>query len=345
MSTILIIPTNRDIRIGYLRPWIDQVDMFLVIDDADRGLEVLYPRAEVFDYARQKDYVGEKLWPWVPHQSFATSQFGSYFAYKEGFETAIFTCDDCLVLRDSYKEFSKLGAYHSALQSITPLNGEWYDPIPHAEVWTRGFPYRHRSLKKPLFKMVETEGKLVALMGLWNGILDINGIDKMAGADYKMKFPFHSLKAINAKFPFSGMVAAFAREALPAYIWAPARQIMPHFRLSRHEDIWAGYVLQRIAEQKGDLIGVVGPLIEHLKQGDLEKEVVAEFFEELMSDTFLTLLGEVYLGASDTYISALRKVGVHFWSQAAQMNNNAYAEYLRYYGRYITIWADAYGEI
>jgi hypothetical protein len=129
-------------------------------------------------------------------------------------------------------------------------------------------------------------------MGLWDGVLDMNGIDKLAKEP-----PSHpELPAGGAmladRFPLCGMNVAFAAEITPCLHFLPDFSI-DGWKVSRHDDIWGGYVAQSLLRLNGDLMSFGEPAIEHMHQNPLEKVVVLEHYQHLLARTFFDLVDEV----------------------------------------------------
>ncbi len=89
--------------------------------------------------------------------------------------------------------------------------------------------------------------------------------------------------------PVCGMNTAFLRELTPAYYFLPDLWVNG-WQLSRHDDIWGGYIVKRLMDLRGDLLTFGGPVVEHTKQTRLERVVVLEQWMHLMSMPFYDLV-------------------------------------------------------
>ena len=85
------------------------------------------------------------------------------------------------------------------------------------------------------------------------------------------------------------MNTAFVRELTPAYYFLPDLWVNG-WRLSRHDDIWGGYIVKRLMDRRGDLLTYGGPVVEHTKQTALNRVVVLEQWMHLMSMPFYELV-------------------------------------------------------
>jgi hypothetical protein len=145
-------------------------------------------------------------------------------------------------------------------------------------------------------------GRLVCLMGLWSNVLDYDAIDKYLFEDYRRLQPEVTpmarimtigTPAVPTKFPFCAMNFAFHRDMLPAAYQMPMdREIAPGYPIWRFDDIWAGYVIESLVHKHGgdDVIGIGSPIVTHLKEGNLHREVHGEHFGNLMSPYFYALI-------------------------------------------------------
>jgi hypothetical protein len=87
------------------------------------------------------------------------------------------------------------------------------------------------------------------------------------------------------------MNTSFTRELTPAYYFLPDLWVNG-WQLSRHDDIWGGYVTKRLLDRRGDLLSFGGPVVGHTKQTRLERVVVLEQWMHLMSMPFYDIVDE-----------------------------------------------------
>ncbi len=60
------------------------------------------------------------------------------------------------------------------------------------------------------------------------------------------------------------------------------------WHLSRHDDIWGGYILKKLMDIRGDLFSWGRPIVEHTRQSTIERVMVMEQYMHLMSMPFYT---------------------------------------------------------
>ena len=137
-------------------------------------------------------------------------------------------------------------------------------------------------------------GRVVCNLGLWLGVPDINGFDKL-GLECPTSHGLHQDRvalASQVMASLSSMNVAFLSELVPAYYQLPMGFPICNSRLDRFGDIWSGYILKRLADRLGDLITVGQPLVQHLKRGDTVRESRAEHYGHLLESYFHELIDD-----------------------------------------------------
>jgi hypothetical protein len=255
----------------------------IVADDSD-GRLAPPPRDNVtyYDYAAQREIMGVN-YPALPHKSAASRNFGHYLAWRDGYDV-IFALDyDCRP-RPGWLE-----SHLSTLTSVTDapaVQGEWINSITAPGFYARGYPYEYRNAEASVVHDAVASGEVKLNMGLWDGILDLNGVDKLAAeppAEPGLREGPNRVALGN--IPVCGMNNAFRAELTPAYFFLPDLWI-DGWQLSRHDDIWGGYVVKKLMDLRGDLFTFGSPVVEHTKQTRLERVVVLEQWMHLMADGF-----------------------------------------------------------
>jgi hypothetical protein len=301
---VVIIPSIRTIDARNIAAIPEDVDI-LVVDDSDGSIKPTRSRMRVFTYADQREVMG-KDYDLIPHKTAACRNFAFYYVYKYTDHDVIITIDDdCLLPPDFMSSYASVGTT-DVWPNVT-VEG-WYNTIAFLGVtgvdgralYPRGFPFwlRHPSEEKHS----TVNGRLVCTMGLWSNVLDYDGIDKYLFEDYRQLrqtvSPLAPLMtvgtpAIPTKFSFCAMNFAFHRDMLPAAYQMPMdREIAPGYPIWRFDDIWAGYVIESLVHKRGgsDVIAIGNPIVTHLKEGNLVREVHGEHFGHLMAPYFYALI-------------------------------------------------------
>jgi hypothetical protein len=301
---VVIIPSIRTIDARNIAAIPEDVDI-LVVDDSDGSIKPTRPKMQVFTYADQRDVMGRD-YDLIPHKTAACRNFAFYYAYKHTDHDVIITIDDdCLLPADFMTAYAQVGT--TGQWPNVAVDG-WYNTIGFLGVtglaartlYPRGFPFWLRESAPKVDSVVD--GRLVCLMGLWRNVLDYDGIDKYLADDYRQLHmtvsplaPIMTVgtPAIPTKFSFCAMNFAFHRDMLPAAYQMPMdREILPGYPIWRFDDIWAGYVIESLVHKRadGDVIGIGNPIVTHLKEGNLVREVHGEHIGHLMSPYFYALI-------------------------------------------------------
>ena len=163
----------------------------------------------------------------------------------------------------------------------------------------RGHPLSKRWLKNEHKKKIKNEyGRVVVNAGLWFDDPDVDALTRLFyPIEVKKKSKFFknlSSPSTNNFSPFNSQNTALARELIPAYFLFPY--------IGRYDDIWASYIIKKIANVKSDYITYGNPIVvqernahNYLNDFDQEK------FGLRFNDCFLDMLNNVKLKKSDSY--------------------------------------------
>lgn len=245
----------------------------IIVDDSDGKITLPWlssKTGDVYSYAKQKEAMGEELYAAFEqfHKSSACKQFGLWKAYKDGYDVVIVIDSDCVVPKGFVAE-------HIAALAL-PAEG-WENPLADSGWFSRGFPYSQRALKK------------WAHMGLWTEMLDLYGTDRVANKGKKEEDPKVGYLTTGAVFPLSGMNVTFKREAIPFMLFLPNFSFRDK-NFSRHDDIWGGYIFQKIAKQNGAGLSYGKPYVKHVSPVIAEEDAEAEVAMITYEDRFYDLI-------------------------------------------------------
>jgi hypothetical protein len=284
-------------------PWelFDEIppDIPIIVSDDSAGRLSAPPRPNVFVYDddAQRAYAGEH-YAAMPHKSAASRNVGHYIAYREGFDIIVALDYDCRT-RPGWLA-AHLTALNKVLQApaLAPVtSGGWVNSINQTfagdqTVYARGYPYELRTAELAAVKEEQATGEVKLNMGVWDGVLDLNGIDKFFGGEPGDPGVAAGPNRIAlGNIPLCGMNTAFAAELTPAYYFLPDVWV-DGWQLSRHDDIWGGYIAKKLMDLRGDLVAFGAPVVEHTKQTPLSRVVVLEQWMHLMSVPFYDLVDE-----------------------------------------------------
>jgi len=290
-NVVVVIPIPNDPDWSIFEELSEDIPI-IVVDDSDGKLAPA-PRRNVryFDYSAQRAIMGEH-YPAIPHKSAATRNFGHYLAYREGADVIVALDYDCRT-RSGWLEqhLAALGE----VQEAPALEGKWINSVQQPGFYARGYPYEYRNDEDSVVRERTATGTVKINMGVWDNVLDLNGIDKVqrdvAGKDVPLEPGLRGEENHIAlgNIPVCGMNTAFSAELTPAYFFLPDLWI-DGWQLSRHDDIWGGYIAKKLMDKRGDLFRFGRPVVEHTRQSNLQRVMVFEHYMHLMASDFYELV-------------------------------------------------------
>jgi hypothetical protein len=298
---IVVIPTNRSVQLDYLTPLIDSGARFIVVDDSEGTVKVDHPSFEVFHWGDRRRMLGD-LDIAMPKRNGACRDFGFYLAWRfsDDDEIVIALDDDCKVEREDFAD-AVTAVLSRAPRHVASADGphlnilELYLDVPD-RLYPRGFPYSHRSIYEGCLLDGRDSRDVKFSLGLWKGIFDVNGIDKIEGPPFD--HPDAALRHESVIVERGRLISVcsmnmhFRREVLPATYQLPMHvEVMPGWVVDRYGDIWGGFILKTLMDLKGDAMAVGEPMIRHLKDGNWLRNVWQEHVCHLVNDEFLDVLG------------------------------------------------------
>jgi hypothetical protein len=216
----------------------------------------------IYNRADAKKELGKKYTHFALfHKSSACRNFGNYMAWKLDYDIIIGLDSDCNVPEDFIEKH---------IEGLLTEGYGWTNPIKWKGWYPRGYPYSERIRR------------VVANLGLWTNVLDINAKDR---ASDEPTTPFqverYEIQQLVAEsfIPFSGMNWAMWREAMPGFIFLPNFNLKfgeEEYKFRRHDDIWGGYIFQKLMELRNERIAYGLPFVHHDTEIDVEADTEEE---------------------------------------------------------------------
>jgi len=282
---------------------------FIVIGDKKTPSEVaLFCRElqktygyEVFYYGIQEQLELLKDFPalleYLPFNSIQRRNIGLLQAYRLGSEVIITIDDDNFLIEGQdfigshsiimeEKEFDCISSSSGWFNVCEMLKDENDLPFYH-----RGFPLGKRWLQSQI-RREKRRGKIVVNAGLW---LDDPDIDALTRINLPIKAKQMSQEygkgialGSDTWSPFNSQNTALRREVIPAYFLSPV--------IGRYDDIWASYIVKRIANQLGHYIHFGLPLVRQQRNPhNLWKDFDQERLGMETTDMFVETLNNLKL--------------------------------------------------
>jgi hypothetical protein len=260
---------------------------------------------EQLDFLKRFPALGRHL-PW---NDIARRNIGHLWAYEEeGADVLVMLDDDNLATSDDFiKHHQQIDQYMPTIESTTG----WLNPCVvlkeenDVEFYPRGYAPKHRW--EPYALNLSKRQRLCTAVnvGLWIGDPDVDAITRLERPLKTKGYKWWGEKNITLYpgtwCPWNCQNTAIARRVIPAYFLSPF--------CGRHLDIWASYVVNRIAGHLNEGVNFGRPLANHVRSPhnlyrDLEEEtpwieMTDEFCDSLRS-TVLT--SDTYLGCSQEIV-------------------------------------------
>jgi hypothetical protein len=167
------------------------------------------------------------------------------------------------------------------------------DTDQNLQFYHRGYPQKKRWIESNHFISTSKTSRTVAVnAGLWLDNPDIDALTRMERQPVAraLKQPWTSNFCLSAGTwcPFNSQNTAIMRAAIPAYFLSPYN--------GRYDDIWASYILTRIAEHLNHAIAFGEPLVRQERNPhDLWRDLDVERNGMIMTDDFCDALRSIKL--------------------------------------------------
>lgn len=256
---------------------------------------------EYLDVPRQQEYLSQypELDAYLPYNSVQRRNIGMLYAYEIGCDPIITVDDDNYLLEPDLLAAHLQVGKRMTLKSFTSSNG-WFNPCqfltltPKLQIYHRGYPVAKRFAPAESIESQRT-ARVVVNVGMWLGDPDVDAWVRMTAPVEATQWNCDANFALapNTWAPFNSQQTAVAREVLPAYFLNP--------NAGRYDDIWASYVLHRIANHLDDAISYGSPVVSHLQKRSLAslwRDIEDEQLGTLLTDKFVAILSSTTLRSS-----------------------------------------------
>jgi reversibly glycosylated polypeptide/UDP-arabinopyranose mutase len=225
-----------------------------------------------FSHAEVRQRLGKDAWI-ISRGDSARRCFGFLIARELGAEWVLTLDDDCFPRdRPICQAHLEAMAKHRTCQ-------------PTAGMRTRGLPYRQL-------------GELATClnMGLWCNVPDLDGPQGLTQQPYFTPPAGSTLANPRQRYPLCGMNLFFHVDMVPALYFPLMGEGQPY---RRFDDIWAGWIFQKVAEHCRIPWSFGEPWIEHIRASDPFANLVKEAPGIVVNESFWQTVDGVELRSSD----------------------------------------------
>lgn len=300
-------------------------------------------RVEYLSPERQEEYLSKfpALKEHLPWNSIQRRNAGLLFAYESGCENIITIDDDNLRETDDY-----IGAHAAGSSRTLPMVSSstgWLNVCALLEE-AHGRDFYHRGF--PLEKKVpetwtrkEKEVRIAVSAGLWLEDPDVDAMERL----YWLSDPTDAVRfrgeniaiAAGTWTPFNSQNTALMRDCIPAYFLSP--------HIGRYDDIWASYIVKRIADHLGDSIAFGEPIVRQKRNPhDYWKDLDAERMGHALTLRFVSALAALSL-EEKTYAECYAEIANMLPRALEGQNmNEAEQRFVRKLFEGMAIWRDTF---
>jgi len=308
----IVIPSNRAHCLdAFLAAWekSGQADWDFVVLSEDSDTRQMQPKCawplHHFSHAEVHERLGDNAWI-ISRGDSARRCFGFLMARELGADWILTLDDDCYPRPNGR---SICTAHLEAMRSHVVCQ-------PTAGCRTRGLPYR---------QLGQITSQLN--MGLWSNVADLDGPQGLTPQPYFTPPAGNRLADPRLRYPLCGMNVFFSAALLPA-LYFPLMGDGQPFR--RFDDIWWGWIFQKVAERCGIAWSFGEPWIEHVRASDPFVNLVKEAPGIAANETIWERINSVALAAGGL-VDAVAELADDLMGDA-----DAYISRL---GRALAIWA------
>jgi reversibly glycosylated polypeptide / UDP-arabinopyranose mutase len=304
----LVIPAIRERSLAeFLSAWDGKGDWDEIIVIEGNETKKFQPQGRWpihhFSQAEIKQHLGDDAWI-ISKGDSACRCFGYLIAKRLGADWILNLDDDCLPYESNICERHLAAMQHTVCQ-------------PSAGVRTRGLPYRN---------LGTIECKLN--LGLWRNVPDIDGPQGLLPQPYFVPPTGSKLANPQRRYPLCGMNLMFATELVPA-LYFPLMGAGYDYR--RFDDIWAGWIFQKVAQQCSINWSYGEPVVEHVRASDPFDNLVKETPGISINETLWEKINRIELSSTDVP-TCVSEIADDF-----QADNTCY---LRDLGRALSVWLE-----
>lgn len=306
---ILVIPSIRENYLKYFfDSWKDygDWDSVVVIEDNPKKTFDININCPLYHYSHEEIQFDLKEDSWIiSKKDSACRVYGFLIAKRLGAQYVLSLDDDCC----NYGNIPICASHLNAINSFKICKET-------IGMRSRGFPYRNF-------------GKIVPVcnMGLWTKVGDWSALQSLSDTNLENYFLPQKgsyLAHPNHRYPFCGMNIFFNIDVIPA-MYFPLMGI----EFFRYDDIWAGWIFQKIFQHLGLCWSIGEPFVEHSRASDVFTNLVKEASGLRTNEMLWELINSIVL-SGNTVSECVYQVG-----NSLELNTD---QYLSKIGKAIKVW-------
>jgi hypothetical protein len=279
--------------------------------ESQYGVPVLF-----MDVSDQERYLSRfpRLKGFLPWNCIQRRQVAILKAYDLGADVIVLVDDDNFIACEDYVGSHLHLGKRSPLNVVSSPTG-WYNICDDLEdrhgrkFYPRGYSWPERAAEVRELAWTKKNVRSVVNAGFWLGDPDIDAVTRLAAPIDVVAFRRAENYALDVGVfsPFNSQNTAIHSDVVPAYFLVPD--------IGRFDDIWASYIVERLAWHMGDSVTYGQPLVrQERNEHDLWIDVRLEEMGTIMTPDFCRWLRDVqltergYLACAHQLINDLKEI-------------------------------------
>jgi glycosyltransferase involved in cell wall biosynthesis len=276
------------------------------------------------DIPAQEKYLADfpDLYRHIRFDCIQRRNIGMFMAYRNGADVVITIDDDNFVTNQDFVGLHGVVGTSREVHLHASTSG-WLNVCSFLEVddgvrfYHRGYPQKMRWNEREHFTTSCRATRRIAVnAGFWLDNPDIDALTRIERQPIVRGFNAAWTGNIALEpgtwSPFNSQNTSLMRAALPAYFLSPY--------IGRYDDIWASYVINRIAQHFGDVLTFGEPVVRQRRNPhDFWKDLDVERDGMILTDGFCEALRSIKLcgGSYHACFGEITRALPHAWSEGA----------------------------
>lgn len=238
-----------------------------------------------------------QLKSYLPWNCIQRRQVAILKAYSMGSDLIVLIDDDNYIACDDYIGKTLRTGKESEYLTVSTQRG-WYNICEDLEdrhgrkFFPRGYSVDERGEQDQSATWSRKSARSVVTAGFWLGDPDIDAVTRLSAPIDVVSYNRNENYALDSGVfsPFNSQNTTIHRDIVPAYFLVP--------EIGRFDDIWASYIVERVAWEMGDVVTYGQPLVrQNRNEHDLWADAYAEEMGTKLTPFFCNMLRSIPLSA------------------------------------------------
>ena len=298
----------------------------------------------------------EALGRYLPYNSIQRRNIGYLMAYERSADVIVSLDDDNLARgEDIAGKFASVGESQEVLEVSAP-NGWFncasmleYESEDPRDIYHRGFPYSKRDENQE-YSFDRSHRKVMVRAGLWLDVPDIDVITHLERGPKatKLRDEFRDTPiALSSETfcPVNTQNTAFHSDLMPLVHTIPMGDEVDGMEVSRFDDIWLGFFLEKVLHKVGGVVTYGTPLSTHDRNiHNLKSELEHEAIGIRLNECLVDMLNKINISSSN-YNSAYKEIIHKIRRESEKESEYLFGAYFKKITDGMKVWVDSYEKV